>query len=97
MPVPGAKITHHVLVYRWRSLGFVRCRWEPPVREAGRRNGSMWRTGWCTCLVRGVRLLLLCREKQWPKPGPLKVGQELQRKREESEKRGKGKDGYYWE
>lgn len=68
MPVPGAEITHHVLVYRYRLFGFVRCRqnwgFGRPVAETIRVQDKR-----CICLARDVRPVLVPRIEEWPETG----------------------------
>ena len=86
MPVPGAEITHHVLVYRYRLFGFVRCRqnwgFGRPVAETIRVQVER-----CTCLARDVRNAPVPRIKKRP---------ETDRPEGRTKITGKGKKGKEW-
>ena len=88
MPVPGAEITHHVLVYRYRSFGFVRSRqnwgFGRPVAETIRVQVER-----CTCLARDVRYAPVPRIESGQKQAHRKVGQKLQGRERENKNWGR--------
>ena len=98
MPVPGAKITHHVSVYRWGSLGFVSLSLGTGGAGSRSQERSLWGTNERSCLARSARRVLYLERNCARDETSREVGQksQMERKRRVEKRGGKEKGGYYW-